>query len=241
MSEHPENAHAGLPAPRVLVAEDDPCSCRFLEQGLRSLGAIAHACRDGDTALARACAEPFDLMLLDCHMPHGGALQILAQLRGDSRAASRESVAVATSAELPSSERRRLIAVGFSDALLKPCTLTDLRRVLALVPIQGPAGALDDRAALCSSGDVSTMRALRQLLRQELALLKLELESLTHDLDAFADRLHRLRSSCGFCGATALARQVVLTQQHLSRDGLTPAALASFREAIDVTLEALDG
>jgi len=39
----------------------------------------------------------------------------------------------------------------------------------------------------------------------------------------------------------ALAHQTVLMQQQLSRDGVTPAALARFRTALGATLQALDG
>lgn len=226
---------------RILVADDDAGSCRFLGDGLRSLGAAADTFLDGATALARARIETFDLLLLDCRMPQGGALHILTQLRGDALASSAQSVAVATSAELTSSDRRDLRAAGFSDVLLKPCTLADLRRVLTLVQVEHPACVLDDDAALYSSGDATTMRALRGLLRDELVVLQRELDELRHDLAAFAERLHRLRSSCGFCGVTALAQQTVLMQEQLSRNGATPAALASFRQAIHATLQALDG
>lgn len=240
MSEHPQPPLSKPARPRVLVADDDPGSCRFLGDGLRSLGATVDTCVSGETALARARAEAFDLMLLDCRMPDGGARQILARLRDDAQAGSTDSVAVATSAELGPADRRSLLEAGFSEVLLKPCTLTDLQRLLALVQPHDPACVLDDGAALYSTGDTTTMRALRLLLREELALLLRELDGLSQDIVAFADRLHRLRSSCGFCGATALAHQTVLMQQQLSRDGVTPAALARFRTALGATLQALD-
>jgi CheY-like chemotaxis protein len=226
--------------PRVLVADDDPASCRFLGDGLRSLGARVETCVSSETALARAQAESFDLLLLDCRMPGGGALHILTQLRGDPRASSAQSAAVATSAELTPADRRGLLAAGFSEVLLKPCTLADLQRVLSLVHAGQHSCVLDDGAALYSSGDPATMRALRLLLHDELTLLQRELDGLSKDPVACADRLHRLRSSCGFCGATSLAQQTVLMQQQLSRDGATPAALASFRRAIVATLQALE-
>ena len=227
--------------PRVLVADDDTASCRFLGDGLRALGAAVNVFSDGETALARARTETFDLLLLDCRMPGGGALHILTQLRGNAQTSSAQSAAVATSAELTSTDRRNLFAAGFSDVLLKPCTLADLRRVLNLVEVGQSACVLDDDAALYSSGDANTMRALRRLLRDELIVLQCELGDLSQDLVAFAERLHRLRSSCGFCGVTALAQQTVLMQEQLSRDGATPPALASFRKAIHATLQALDG
>lgn len=244
LSEYPETTpspRSGSARPRVLVADDDAGSCRFLGDGLRSLGAATDTFFEGETALARARTETFDLLLLDCHMPHGGALHILTQLRGDAHASSAQSVAVATSAELTSADRRNLFAVGFSEVLLKPCTLADLQRMLALVQVDHPVCVLDDDAALYSSGDAATMRALRGLLRDELVVLQRELDNLSHDPVAFSDRLHRLRSSCGFCGVTALAQQTVLMQEQLSRAGVTLAALARFRQSINATLQALDG
>ncbi len=218
MSERLETHLPHTAQPHVLVADDDLASCRFLGDGLRSLGATVDTCVDGEAALARARAERFDLLLLDCRMPDGGAMHILTQLRGDAQAASTESVAVATSAELAPADRRDLLAVGFSEVLLKPCTLAGLQHVLTLVHTAGPACVLDDGAALYSSGNATTMRALRILLREELALLQRELGGLIQDPVAFADRLHRLRSSCGFCGAAALAQQIVRMQQQFSQN-----------------------
>jgi CheY-like chemotaxis protein len=228
--------------PRVLVADDDPTSCRFLCDGLRSLGAEAEASSSSSGALERARRQAFDLLLLDCRMPGGGALHILDELRRDRRAASAGSTAVATSAELEADDRRRLLRAGFSDTLLKPCQLADLQRVLAIVRWEVPAQAmLDDRAGLSSSGDAATMRALRGLLRDELLLLQRELDALATDRAGFAERLHRLRSSCGFCGATALAEQAAALQQPLSQHAPAPAALERFRQTLQATLQALNG
>jgi two-component system, OmpR family, response regulator len=244
MSSHsakPDSASADATVPRVLVADDDPGSCRFLCDGLRSLGAQVETCMDGTVALERARTKAFDLLLLDCRMPGAGAMRILGSLRDDAQARSTDSAAVATTAELNPGDRQLLLAAGFSEILIKPCGLADLQRMLALVqPEPLDARVLDNRAALTATGDATTMQALRLLLREELALLHQELASLSHDQAAFSERLHRLRSSCGFCGATALSSQTMLLQQELSQHGATPAALARFRKALLETLEALD-
>lgn len=230
---------AALPPPRVLVADDDPASCRFLCEGLRSLGARVTECADGRQALQRARAEAFDLLLLDCRMPGAGAREVLVTLRADALAASAGSLAVASSAELGTAERRDLLAAGFHEVLCKPCGVAELRHVLALLP--GAAPLLDDVAALRASGDAATMQALRQLLRGELALLHQELGMPDCDPAALDDRLHRLRSSCGFCGTAALAAEVASLQQRLRgapHDAIQ--AIAQFRSAVQLTLQALD-
>ena len=238
----PPSARAEATHPRVLVADDDTASCRFLGDGLRQLGANVRACSDGAMALQHARHEVFELLLLDCHMPGAGAMQILAQLRADPAAASTAAVAVATSAELGTRDRRQLLGAGFREILPKPCTLADLRRMLQLVQTDRPRDPmLDDRAALTTTGDATTMRALRLLLREELALLLPELDRLIDDRVGFGERLHRLRSSCGFCGATALATEATALQQMLLRPAPAAAALARFRAVLVATLQALDG
>ncbi|GAB2544951.1 hypothetical protein GCM10027065_15640 [Rhodanobacter koreensis] len=223
------------------MADDDPASCRFLCDGLRSLGAQTQACRDGATALAFARSEAFDLLLLDCRMPGAGALEVLTGLRADPQAGSAECTAVATTAELAPRDRQSLLAAGFSEILLKPCGLADLQRLLALVRAEpSDAGVLDDQAALNSTGDATIMHALRSLLREELILLERELEPLSQDPVAFGERLHRLRSSCGFCGAAALSARTALLQQQLSQHEVPPVALIRFRRTLLATLHALD-
>lgn len=224
---------------RVLVADDDSSSRRFFTDGLATLGARAESCTDGREALVRARAETFDLLLLDCRMPVAGALEILTLLREDALACSADALAVATTAELAREDHQRLIAAGFSEVLMKPCGLADLRRMLAL-PDRQDTAILDDGAALITTGDAATMRALRQLLRDELAVLLDDLHTLGDHHDRFGERLHRLRSSCGFCGAATLSTQTALLQRQLARAGDAPVSVARFRHALLATMQALD-
>lgn len=228
--------------PMVLVADDDSASRHFLCDGLRALGARPEACADGTTALERARESAFDVLLLDCRMPGAGALQVLIELHGSILAQSSESIAIATTAELNPGGRTTLLAAGFRDILMKPCGLVDLQRVLAMVDTaSSDTGMLDDHAALTASGDATTMRALRLLLGEELAVLEQELDPLSRDPAALRERLHRLRSSCGFCGASALSAQTVLLQQQLDRPGSEHVVLTAFRRSLSTTLQALDG
>lgn len=226
-------------APRLLVADDDAASRRFLGDALRSLGAQVVTCEDGTQALQLARRETFDLLLLDCRMPGAGAHEVLAALRADAGARSAGSLAVASSAEPEAAERRALLAAGFAQVLYKPCGLAELRGLLGLLP--GIAPVLDDDAALRVSGDAATLQALRQLLRGELAALHQELTQPGAPARGLDDRLHRLRSSCGFCGTPALAAEALQLQRRLREaPGDDDAAMARFRRALQTTLAALD-
>ncbi|MBD8880921.1 response regulator [Rhodanobacter sp. 7MK24] len=225
-------------SPRVLVADDDAASRRFLCDGLHSLGAEAWECVDGTQALQLARERAFDLLLLDCRMPGAGAREVLAALHANG-GASASCLAVASSAELGAAERRELLAGGFHEVLRKPCGIAELQRLLALLP--GTVPVLDNEAALRASGDAATMQALRSLLRDELAQLHCDLGQVGRDDSALGDRLHRMRSSCGFCGATALAIEAEHLQRRLRESPSAPLkAIEQFRTALQVTLQALD-
>jgi CheY-like chemotaxis protein len=227
--------------PYVLVADDDAATRCFLGDALRQFGARVVLAASGSEARVLACEEPFDLLVLDCRMPGAGAVDILIHLRNDPQALSSFSPAVATSAELDTAARQSLLATGFHAVLLKPCTLKDLREVLAL------AGAgrrrlplLDDSLALTTSGTPAVVTAWRGLLRQELVNVCEELDELSMDAKALEARLHKLRSSCGFCGAASLSEHIVALQQHLKlehRGAMLP--LAEFRRSVLQTIQAL--
>jgi CheY-like chemotaxis protein len=242
MRDPSDSQSEALPKPYVLVADDDATSRCFLGDGLRQLGARVALSVDGTSALAQARAEAFDLLLLDCRMPGAGAVNVLTHLRNDPQACSSCSPAVASSAELDTNEQHALLAAGFHAVLLKPCTLLDLQNILPLASTdQRHLPVLDDGLALNASGTPGVVQALRGLFRQELLNIYQELDALRSDASLFEARLHKLRSSCGFCGASSLAEHIVSLQRHLKlahHGAMLP--LSDFRQSLSQTIEALD-
>lgn len=227
--------------PYVLVADDDATSRCFLGDGLRRLGARVVLCIDGGSALMQARAETFDLLLLDCRMPDTDATSVLTCLRNDPKARSARSPAVASSAELDANDQRVLLAAGFDAVLLKPCTLLDLQNILPLAGVdRHHLPVLDDNIALSASGTPAVVQALRGLFQQELMNIYQELDDLCSDASVLEARLHKLRSSCGFCGASSLSEHIVSLQRHLKlthRGAMLP--LADFRQSLLQTIDAL--
>ena len=93
----------------------------------------------------------------------------------------------------------------------------------ASVEVPEPAlaqGALDDAAGLQACGDATVLRALRGLFAQELDQLPAELAPLLAPAEtaALRDRLHRLRASCGFCGAAELDAACAAARSSLEGD-----------------------
>lgn len=237
ISTEPATAHRHA---MVLVAEDDGPSGQFFKSALENLGCRVTLASDGLAALGQARGHCFDLLLLDCRMPGASALRILTHLRTEPDAASHAAPAIATSAELGATQRRKLQQAGFADALAKPVSLAALDTcVRPLLPTA--VLLLDDQAALQSSGSPDAVSALRGLFATELRRLANELDMLADRPDALAERLHRLLASCGFCGADALAdasRRLKQAVQHHASP--RPAELEHFRQVLVHTLQALD-
>jgi CheY-like chemotaxis protein len=234
---------------RVLIADDDPVSLRFLAAAIGQFGCDVVAVVNGAAALAATLAEPFHLLLLDRRMPGlgGGELLLAMRNRGDG------TPAIATSADIDAIVSVQLRDAGFVDVIEKPTTLAILRRVLgphlhfsaspveATDPEEVASALLDDSPALAAmGGDAAALRALRDLLAQELIALVAQREDFTGDRVVWRDRLHRLRASCGFCGAVALAQAAGRLDRALRDDPENaPSVLRDFLLACHATLSAL--
>lgn len=213
---------------RVLLAEDDAVSRTFLCEAIRACGGDPTACEDGLSALAQARARNWDVLILDHHLPGLDGDAILAALRTDPGAASRCTAAIATTAE-PDAARAALLQAGFAEVLPKPLSLQMLRAALERHDCR--ADPLDDQGALRACGSASAAERLRRLFaEQELPRVQEEFDRHGNDHHALRPTLHRLRASCGFCGAHALAR---------ASDALHGALVAGANpDRVDAVLEA---
>jgi CheY-like chemotaxis protein/HPt (histidine-containing phosphotransfer) domain-containing protein len=219
---------------RVLIVDDDPISLRFLEAAVAQSGCVVETSVDGATTLA--ADGDLDLLLIDRNLPDIGGIELLQALRK----AGITAAAIATSAQIDADASAQLRAAGFVDVLEKPASV---QRVIEIVVRHLPKTApilLDDIAALGAiGGDTDALRALRDLLAREL-------EQLEHDLthadpasnpSRLDERLHRLRASCGFCGASALATcaadwQAALRAGSPSANSLRDAFVSVCRETV---------
>jgi two-component system OmpR family response regulator len=251
-SRHPVPMSNATRMQRVLIADDDPVSLRFLAAAVSQLGCHVVTVADGDAALAAAQTRPFDLMLLDLRMPGLGGVELLLALR----ASGDLTPAIATSAEVDASISAQLQQVGFLGIIEKPATLATLERALSphlyfSQNLNSPSTArvatplLDDSAALSAiGGDTDSLRALRDLLATELDALLSQQASATSEMDSagWRERMHRLRASCGFCGATALAEAALRLDRALRDDPANARfVLGSFLDSCRTTLSVLRG
>lgn len=245
---------------RILIADDNPLSLRFLLEAMAQLGIEADGVEDGAAALGRTSQQIYDLLLLDNRMPKLSGPEVLQHLR----AAGITTPAIATSAEVTLSLRVDLLAAGFAQVLEKPLSLTTLENALrpyfaiASMPPAPPnignmptadmtqfGRLLDDAAALPGvGGDKTILHALRKLLIDELAAIPDEFARLTQSRGdgALRERLHRLQASAGFCGASALAAACTKLRAFIDAPGDSAEnSIEELRQTAAATLVALRG
>jgi DNA-binding response OmpR family regulator len=107
---------------RVLVVEDNKKFSKFLVRALQEEGYEVELAEDGDAALGRASAAPFDLVLLDWMLPGQDGLAVCRALRA--RGVTTPILMLTARAEV--SERIEGLDAGADDYLSKPFDLGEL-------------------------------------------------------------------------------------------------------------------
>lgn len=115
---------------RILLVEDEPSLVLTVSDRLLAEGYQVETAGDGDTALARALAEPFDLVLLDVMLPGRDGFEVCRELRSRG---SQVPVLMLT-ARSQVIDRVVGLKLGADDYLTKPFEMIELlARVEALL------------------------------------------------------------------------------------------------------------
>jgi PAS domain S-box-containing protein len=112
---------------RVLLVEDNPVNRQFALAVLKSVGAVVSVAIDGGEAVQMACAEPHDLILMDCQMPVMDGYEATRRIR----AAGITTPVIALTANAMEGDRDRCTAAGMDDYLAKPIRPDTLRAAVA--------------------------------------------------------------------------------------------------------------
>ncbi|TNF56099.1 MAG: response regulator [Burkholderiales bacterium] len=122
---------------KVLVAEDHPINLKYMNILLEKMGHDAVFCENGQEALDLLNRQPFDVVLLDYHMPVLDGLATTEAIRAMEGPASQIKVILIT-ADVVNDTRKRAVEVGVNEFTSKPLQAADLHRALLR------CGLLDD-------------------------------------------------------------------------------------------------
>jgi two-component system sensor histidine kinase/response regulator len=120
----------------VLIVDDNATNRRILEERTRGWGMLSQSVEDGPTALtairrAAKADSPFDLVLLDGHMPGLDGFGVAERIRKDVDLVCGPLIMLTSAGEQGESARCR--ELGVAGYLMKPVAASDLRRVIETV------------------------------------------------------------------------------------------------------------
>lgn len=125
---------------KILVVEDEPGIAFGLESDLQMEGYEVAVVGEGDKAVSQACAESFDLILLDVMLPNKDGFEVCRELR---RRGMKTPIIMLT-AKTQEAEKVMGLEVGADDYVTKPFSPRELRaRIRAVLRRTAPQDAED--------------------------------------------------------------------------------------------------
>jgi DNA-binding response OmpR family regulator len=108
---------------RILIVEDEPSIAMALEDDLRREGYGIEVVSDGDTAVIKAVAGKFDLMLLDVMLPAKDGFEVCREVRRRGI----ETPIILLTAKTQEAEKVLGLELGADDYVTKPYSARELR------------------------------------------------------------------------------------------------------------------
>ncbi len=125
---------------RILAADDMPDIANILHIGLTHAGYQVVVVMDGEAALAEALSGPFDLAILDIHMPKMDGTVVLQRLRA--AALPRQIPVIMLTANPSKEEQARHMKLGADGYCIKPFHIAEVVQLIeALLPPATPGDA----------------------------------------------------------------------------------------------------
>jgi CheY-like chemotaxis protein len=117
---------------RVLVAEDNAVNRLVAKRMLEKLGCKVATAHDGHEAIEMVARYPFDVILMDCHMPGLDGYEVTRNLRARGGQFQTLPIIALTASTTPE-DRAKCREAGMDDFLSKPLLLETLRKTLEQV------------------------------------------------------------------------------------------------------------
>lgn len=114
-------------SPRILLAEDNTTNQIVAKELIESFGYTIEIANDGLEAVEMLRENPFDLVLMDCHMPRLNGFDAASAIRNELHY---QGPIIALTADILEDTKEKVFQVGMNDFLSKPFNFDKLRETL---------------------------------------------------------------------------------------------------------------
>jgi two-component system, OmpR family, aerobic respiration control sensor histidine kinase ArcB len=205
---------------RVLVVEDNTIAAKVARNVLTTLGCEVDVAIDGRTALAKAEANSYDLILMDVGLPDADGCEVTRQIRLKPRKNSSIPI-IGLTAHIAAEKKQHCLANGMNAVYTKPLTSEKLVEILKVfIPLQNPAHVLQEQSAaifkLEAVLDLEQAEKLvgnKRFVKECLVLLikgltedvqRLKHHHKAHDWLSIKNLAHKWQGGASYCGANRL-------------------------------------
>jgi CheY-like chemotaxis protein/HPt (histidine-containing phosphotransfer) domain-containing protein len=235
---------------RILMAEDNAVNRKVAMRQLKKLGYSADQVSTGTAAVDAIRQVPYDVVLMDCHMPELDGFEATRLIRQMEAAGEivrdRPVCIVAMTANALEGDRERCLAAGMNDYVSKPVKLPELQAVLqhaagvtlpsSVVPETGPVSDRDNESVdlsilaglreLSESGEPDPLRELIELFLEDVPARLRTMETALNASDSrmLKEAAHTLKGSANNLGARPMARLAAEIERLAAQQDL-PAAV----------------
>jgi two-component system, sensor histidine kinase and response regulator len=230
---------------RVLLAEDNPVNQKLAVGILAKRGHSVRVAQNGREAVEAVEEQPFDLVLMDVHMPEMGGFEATGLIRQREKANGRRLPIVAVTARAMTGDRERCLEAGMDDYLTKPMKVKDLLDIIDRLVVK--SSVAEEEPAHPTGESAFEDRVLHDRFDGDLDLLRLVagtfLESTPPLLDDMRQGIsagdagsvsriaHRLRGSLANFGADE-AVEVAFRLEQMGSEGDLAGADAAYATLI---------
>jgi PAS domain S-box-containing protein len=250
----------------VLLVEDNEVNRELAEELLLNTGLEVDLAENGRQAIERIQQAPYDLVLMDCHMPIMDGYAATQYIRED--LGMRQLPIVAMTANALASDREHCLRIGMNDHIPKPIDVALLHATLDRwlnrpdaaepakpAPIAEPTDAPQATADVDTAGALARLGGNRNMYNRLLVRFRenqgdvmehLLADRASGNVDAMILRAHTLRGLAGNIGASRLANLAGDLETHLKNglpagDATVDALLVQLGEALPRSLALCEG
>lgn len=122
---------------KVLHVDDEALNLVVVKEILNAFGHSAHQAWSGVEALQRLTEKPYDVILMDIHMPEMTGIETVARLRA-TEGPNQQTPVIALTADTVSRGLPEYLSLGFADYVTKPILVSRLMNAVARAAAANP-------------------------------------------------------------------------------------------------------